>query len=246
MDYDIIEALYMFQLIIDRVRSTFNVAIYGLLILRWCGPRIFLTKMAHQVYSRTVFLSTISVLDMPRPSSLFNCTTRLASPSDVKELFRNLYQESADGRYQLIVRKWYHEKGWGDCYITRTVDTGEICMVQWLVKPEHIKKTGWEDRLTLFEEEVMIENQYTLEKFRRRGVKTAAALHVRQIAMQPGFKINKGFTDETNMAQRQWYEKSGDRICARVMERHFLFHVTRKTLEEYNPPIHITELPEGK
>ena len=119
----------MLSKMFQKVKRTFIIVIFGLRILRWCGPRVFLRKMANQLYGRTIFLVTIGQLDAPRPPSSFQCTVSLASPDDVDELFRGLHHENPEGRYQLLVRKWYHERGLGDCYVTRATATNEICTV---------------------------------------------------------------------------------------------------------------------
>ena len=53
----------------------------------------------------------------------------LASPENVEELFSKLCYESPQGRYLLLGHKWYHERGFGDCYVTRATDSNEICFV---------------------------------------------------------------------------------------------------------------------
>ena len=235
----------MFRKMAKRIKRAFTVVIFGLRILRWCGLRVFLRKMANQLYGRTIFLMTTGQVDAPRPASAFRCTTNLASPDDAEELFGKLRDESPDGRYQLLVRKWYHERGFGACYISRTTDTNEICTVRWVVTPEHVKQLGWEDRFPLAEDQIMFENLYTFEKYRREGARSASALQVRKIVQQQGYKRTRGYTDETNIPQLNWGEKTGNKVYARILERHFLFRVTRKTLEQYDPPIPMKAPPDS-
>lgn len=227
----------MFHTATTKVRRAFAVVRFGLLILRWCGPRLFLRKMAHQIYGRTIFLVTKGPLDEPKLPSSFQCTVSLASPADVEELFSRLHHESPEGRYQLLVRKWYHERGLGDCYITRAADTNEICMVRWLITPEHVKRLGWEDRFPLEEDEYTSENIYTFKRYRRVGAGKASSILMTEIIRQLGFKRYKCYTDETNILTLKWSERAGDKVYERILERHFLFRVTRKTLAIYAPPI---------
>ena len=235
----------MFRNVARRVERAFTVLIFGIRMLRLCGLRLFLRKTVNQIYGRTIFLVTTGQVDAPRPASEFRCTTNLASPDDTKELFRELRHESSEGRYQLLVRKWYHERGLGDCYITRTIDTNEICAVRWVVTPEHVKRLGWEDRFPLAEDEIMFENLYTFERYRREGARTAAAHQVRKMVLQQSFIRNRGYVDETNIPQLKWGEKTGGKVRARVLERHFLFRTTRKTLEQYDPPIPMKAPPDS-
>ena len=127
--------------------------------------------------------------------------------------------------------------------MARAVDTREICGVRWLVTPAHIKMIGWEDRFPLDEDQVMMENSYTLEKYRRQGVKTAFIPLIREIARNLGFTRTKGYLDETNIPQVLSDQKDGDLVSARVLERHILFRVTRKVLERYDPPIPVKSPP---
>lgn len=227
----------MFPKATRNIKRALAIIRFGLLILRWCGIRLFLSQLAHQLYGRTVFLVTIDELEKARLLSDFQCTVKLASPDDIKELFDGLRTENPEGRYQLLVRKWYHERGFGDCYITRASDTNEICVVRWMVTPEHVKQYGWEDRFPLNEDEIMLENVYTFERYRREGARAASNFQVKQIALQLGHKRTRGYSDETNIPQLTWGEKAGNKVYAKILERHFLFHVTRETLETYNPPI---------
>ena len=71
-------------------------------------------------------------------------------------------------KYQLLVRQWYHERGFGTPYVVKTTDTDEVCLVRWVVTSQDIEKAGLGDRFPKLEaDEVMIENVYTLERFRK-------------------------------------------------------------------------------
>jgi len=236
----------MFRKAIKKVKRILSIVYFGLLILRWCGPRLFVRKMAHQLYGRTIFLVTVQTPDHHKHQVDFDCTVNLATSEDVKELFNSLHTESPKGRYELLVRKWYHEQGFGDCYITRTANTNEICAVRWLVNSEHIRKLGWEDRFPLDKDEYMSENLYTFERYRHQGVRLASASRFRNIVLQLGYSHNKGYTDVTNEDQRRHQEQEGSPISAVIIERHFLFHVIRKIVERYDPPIPRTALPNIK
>ncbi|UCB43127.1 MAG: hypothetical protein JSV77_00305 [Dehalococcoidales bacterium] len=65
----------------------------------------------------------------------------------------------------------------------------------------------------------------------------ATAIQIREIMLQLGYRHRREYTDETNMAQLRGEEKSGNMVHEKILERHLLFRVTRKTLERYDPPI---------
>ena len=227
----------MFSLMTTKVRHAFKFIYFGLLILRWCGPRVFINQTLHQLYGRTIFLVTTGSLSTLEPSSSFQCTVSLVSPDDVRELFSELHQESREGRYQLLARKWYHELGFGDCYVSRASDTNEICVVCWFVTSKHIKQLRWEHRFPIEEGEIMIENVYVLQKYRGTGAHAAFGFLVWEIAGQLGYKTRKAYVNEINIPERRYLEKNNSIVHERILERHLLFRVTRKTLERYEPPI---------
>ncbi len=210
---------------------------YGLLTLWYAGLRVFLNQTWHQVYGNTTFLVTTKRLADPMAESPFRCVVSRATRQDVDDLFREMQRESRAARYQLLARRWYHERGFGDCYITRTADTGEVCNVRWIVTPAHIRAMGWEDRFPLEDDEVMLENVYTLERFRRQGVQIASVTQSRAIALEMGFRRTRGYADESNVPQLWSLRKQGAWVSARLLERHRLFRVTRTVLERFDPPI---------
>lgn len=144
------------------------------------------------------------------------------------------------------MRKWYHERGFGDCYIARAVDTNEICVVRWVVTAEHVRKLGWEDRFPLEEDEYISENAYTFERYRREGAAIASSNLMTGLIRQRGLTRFRYYTDETNIPSLKWGERAGDAVCARILERHFFFGVTRKTLEQYTPPIPMKVPPDSQ
>lgn len=230
----------IFRALYSKARRAIAVFRIGLLTLRLAGPRIFLQKLKNQLYGRTVFFVTARQLDDPNFPSTFKCIVSQACPEEVEELFREMYHESQNGRHELIIRKWYHNRGFGDCYITRASDTDEICNVRWIVTPEHIKRLGWEARFPLEDDEVMLENVYTFEKYRKMGARTASVNQAREIVKRRGFKRTKGYVAEDNIPQLRLNQREGSKISAKVVDRHFLFRFNRKTLEQYDPPIPIT------
>jgi len=64
---------------------------------------------------------------------------------------------------------------------------------------------------------------------------------LREIIRKLGFKRAKAYIDETNISSLKMSEKSGDKVCERVLIRRFLFHDTRKTLQRYDPPVTASE-----
>ncbi len=217
----------------------------GLLILVLAGPRIFVAKLAHQLYSRTTMLGVVRDLSEPLPPASFACVVEPATGEDMAALARQVRLESREGRYQLLVRLWYHERGFGECHVTRSADTGELRYVQWLVTAEQLREIGWETRFSgLQEDEVLLENLYTLEKFRRRGVRQASFTLAAEACLERGFRRFKGWTFAENVPNILADRKENWLMFERLEERHTLFRVSRRVVESYDPPIAIP-LPPG-
>lgn len=233
----LLEIMAAIELMIANIKRIYNVFKYGILILRHAGLHTALSKLKHQLYNHTVFYGVVKPIDTTSQESTFDCYTVLASSGDIDNLFSSISTESAEGRYQLLVRKWYHERGFGDCYVTKVKGTGEICAVRWLVTKRHLEQLGWERRFpNVGERDILRENVYVLERFRRMGVQTSATDDVSKICLDMGFAYGKGWVATDNMPELYASIKYNWLAFEKVLERHFLFHVTRKTIEIYDPP----------
>jgi hypothetical protein len=219
---------------------------FGLLTLRYAGLRVALQKLAHQVYSRAIFLGTVTGPEAPTRPANFPCIVVPASPEDLKEFFDSVKHESREGKYQIIGRRWWHERGLGTPYVAKTLDTNEVCCIRWLITSRDLERAGLEKRFPrLREDESMTENTYTLERFRRRGVQASSGHQMNAIRKSKGLMWTKGYVDENNIPELRYSQQRGSKIFEKVLERHFLFHVTRKILERYDPPIPVP-IPPGQ
>ncbi len=225
---------------INKMKRALNVLWFGLLTLRYAGLWVALKKLAHQLYSYSIFYGTIKILDEPPESYTFKCYVTLASTEDLDKFFSNVNAQNGDEKYQLLVRKWYHERGFGDCYVTKVEDTGEICAVRWVVTKNHLKEMGWEKRFSkLQDDEILLENIYVLEQFRRMGVQTSGSYHMFKICRDLGFKYAKGWIADDNVPELYACQKHNWLAFEKILERHIFFHVTRKILERYDPSISV-------
>jgi len=138
------------------------------------------------------------------------------------------------------VRKWYHERGFGDCYVTKVKSTDEICAANWVVTKKHLIRMGWQGRYpSLGTKDVLRENTYVLERFRRMGIQQSASLYLNRICLDMGFTHGKDLVTEDNTPALLSNSKNNWLAFEKVVERHFLFRVTRNTIETYDPPIPI-------
>jgi len=230
----------------NKIKRALAVLRFGLMTLRYAGLRFALKKLAHQLYGRTVFYGTVKRLDDPPVPYTFECHVTLASSEDIEKFFNNVNSESKDGKYQLLVRKWYHERGFGNCYVTKIKDTDEICAARWMVTRHHLEEMGWENRFsTLGDQDVLLENVYVLERFRRMGVQQSGSHYMKKICLEMGFTHTRGWINEDNTPELLSSLKNNWLAFEKVLERHVLFNITRKILERYDPPIPVP-IPEEK
>lgn len=230
----------VFQELLSSIKRALAVIRFGLLTLRYAGPKVALRKLGHQIYGSTIFLYYVREHKETRVSPItFPLRTVLASEEDLKEFFEQANRESNDGKYQILTRKWYHERGFGTPYVHKTLDTDEICGIQWLVTDKDIERAGFKGRFPeLKENECLIENAYTLERFRGKGIQASSKM--REIMLSMGLIWMKGFVAEDNIPALRLLKRLEGKIFERVLERHILFRVSRKTLERYDPPVPFT------
>ena len=227
--------------VVQRIKRAFTVIRFGFLVLRYTGLRFALWKLVHQLYSRTIFLYAGGDINISQPPPRFATVTVRATEEDVQEIFNQMRTESNSGKYELLIREWYHERGLGTPYVQKTVDTNEVCSIRWVVTAEDIRRAGFENRYPDFkEDEMMYENTYVPERFRDKGIHSSS--NMSEIMVGMGFKRSKAFIAEDNIPQLHYMRRRDRRVSARVQERHFLFRVTRKTLQEFDPPVPVIEL----
>jgi hypothetical protein len=232
------------RIILARAKHTLAAIRFALMTLRYAGLRFTIRKLAHQLYSRTVFLYSEGDINIDHPSPRYRSITVRATEEDVQEIFKQTSHESNAGKYDLLIRKWYHERGLGTPYVQKTIDTNEVCSIRWVVTAEDIKRAGLGNRYPeLKDDEMMYENTYVLERFRDKGIHSSS--NMSEIMAGMGFKRSKAFIAEDNIPQLHYMRRRDRRVYARVLERHFLFRVTRETLEQYDPPI-VPAIPEDK
>lgn len=208
-----------------------------MLVWYYTGPWIALRELARQIYSQKVSYGTSKDLHESDPPAHFPGYIRIASEDDMKELRRVIKGESRESRYQLLMRLYLHQRGFGDCYVMRTRDTNEVCFVKWLVTPTQLSNMGWTDRFPGVPHNMILsENVYTFEKFRQKGVLTASYYYTKEQCLAQGFKYLGGYVAEDNFPELITLDKRGFKVYNRVLMKHLLFRVTVRLLESYEPP----------
>jgi len=206
---------------------------FATLLLRIAGPTILLVQLKRQIYSRGVFLGLEKDLrtDGYHVTSGVDYRLGVASPEDIQEVFENAKRESRESAIELIQRIWFYDAGFHNCYVARTADSNELCYMQWMLScaDSDLIVSSFDGKFPrLGDDEVLLENAYTFEKFRGKRVMPAVELELADIARQKGFKRMITYVREDNIASLKGCERAGFKVFERVLEGKLLFFGGRK------------------
>jgi ribosomal protein S18 acetylase RimI-like enzyme len=191
-----------------------------------------LPQLKRQIYSRDILFGLekdLGTNDMP-VSSRLPYTLQKATEKDINELLALAKGESKGSIHELLERKWFYENGFHDCYVARTKDTGALCFVAWLVskKDSDTIGRGFAKRLPVPKDgEFLLENCYTLEKYRGNGIMPSVIRQMWDIARSTGYKRMITYVRQDNRASLRSFEKLGLNRFEEISELKLLF-LTRR------------------
>jgi hypothetical protein len=215
------------------LKRVFRKARYAILLLKLTGPGVFFRELRHQVCSRTTFIGQERNLDTdsaPVPCRV-EYSLRLASEEDMEELSQKAKSESRGSARELLLRKRFYDAGFHNCYVARTVDTGDLCFMQWLITPEdlNVVSRGFRSRFPRLKNgDVLFENGYCFEKYRGKGMLSSVHAQMFEVARRKGFKRVIGYIAQDNIASLKSGEKAGFRNFEEIGELKLLFFTKRK------------------
>ncbi len=213
----------------------FNTARYAFLLLRVAGIKVFLHHLKRQIYSRDILYGLEKDLNNCDRRILvpFVYTLQRASQLDMHELVSETCSESKNSTHELLSRSWFFQRGFHDCYVGRTSDARRLCFIGWLVSIADSKalKDGFEGRMPcLGEREVLLENCYTFEQFRGKGVMPSAVNELAGIARKRGFQRLITYVRKDNRASLRAFQKLQYERFEEVLEIKLLFMTRRSTI----------------
>ena len=215
--------------------SAFRKVRYGILLIKNGGLWLFWHHLKRQIYSRTTFW--VLERNLQTDNGHIPCGVQYslhpASREDMEEALQISKSESRKAAYDLIQRKWFYESGFHDCYVARTADTNDLCHIQWLVSSadEQVVSRGFRGRFPrLREDEVLVENVFTFEKYRGKGIMPSAIDALSRMARGKGFKRMLTCVSEDNTYSLRGFERAGFRKFDEIRETRFLFSIRRKQL----------------
>ena len=206
---------------------------YAGLLIQIGGPRAFITQLRRQFYSRSIFFGLEKDLDSKRVpiSSLLPYSWRKASDKDIDELLVKAKTESKESAHELLKRKWFFECGFHDCYVARTADTGDMCFIGWLLsaKDDILISSGFKGRLPrLNQEEVLLENHYTLEKYRGNNIFPSVVDKLCGLAKDEGHKRMIAYVRKDNTACLKGLSRLSFGKFKEISELKLLFFTTKQ------------------
>ena len=156
------------------LNRTFRRIRYAILLMRIEGPMLFLSHLKGQIFHRYTFVELQMNLDtksVPVPCEV-KYSLQLASEKDMQEMLEMAGSEGRDSAYELIGRKLFYDSGFRDCYVARSVDTNELCFVEWMISQKDCQRLyrDFGNMLPRLERwDVWAENSYTFKKYRRKN-----------------------------------------------------------------------------
>jgi hypothetical protein len=206
---------------------------YAILLLRIEGPMLFSIHLKGQIFHRYAFWGlqkNLQTNNAPVPCEV-KYSLQLASEKDMQEMLEMAVSEGRDSAYELIGRKLFYDSGFRDCYVARSVDTNELCFVQWMISQENCQglDRGFRNMLPKLErQDLWMENSYTFKKYRGKKVYPSVLVDLAEIARNKGFKRILTYVREDNIASVKGCERAGFQAFERVTEVKLLFSTRRK------------------
>lgn len=206
---------------------------YAIRLARAGGLKVLFQQLWRQIYSKATFIGLERSLDtngIQVPCQL-EYSFYPATEKDMEEVLEKAATESRASAHELIQRKWFYESGFRNCYVARTSDTGELCHMQWIVSPkdEPVMRQGFKKRLPrLKEEEVLLENMYTFEKYRGNRITPSAITRLAELARNNGYKRMITYVRQDNTASLKGCQRAGFKKFEEIPELKLLFFTKRK------------------
>lgn len=205
---------------------------YALLMSRIAGPSVLAGELKRQIYSKSYFVGVEKNLNGPCFEFQTGIEYKLqkGKQTDIDDILVIAKTASKESAYELVMRIMFYNSGFRDFYVARTVGSGDLCYIAWLLSSaEHPElRDGFKGIPPLKESEVLLFNLFTIEKYRGRGLASSVDSLLCNIAMEEGYKRAIAYPLGDNVAGIKALEKIGFRKYCWKFERRLLFSVTRE------------------
>jgi D-aspartate ligase len=215
--------------ILKTIRSELSSAI---LLLKLGGLKVFLKQCVRHIYSKSRQIRLeLDIIDIPKVESTLKYHLHPASDEDIREVIEKSKTESKDMIQKLLYRRGLYEDGYRNCYIARTTEANELCMLAFIIYPEDHKIASGRFRNSLpslMENEVYLAGAYTFEKFRGNNIHSAVIADRLRICKEKGFKRVITYVERGNKASLKGIENAGFKPTGETLESRYMFFTRRK------------------
>jgi hypothetical protein len=207
---------------------------YAAALLRIGGLKVFLKQLKRQVYSKDAQIGLkldLQETDIPEIKANIKYTLQLAKKEDMDEILQLAKKEDKKWSQSLVYRRWLYEDGYHNCYITRTVDTNDLCFIQSVIHPEDDRIVKgrfrhWFPKLK--EGEALLEGAYTFGKYRGNKLHPSVLSVILNMYKNKGFKRIITHIEKGNVAALKGAERVGFIPFEEAPELRIFFLTKRK------------------
>jgi len=196
-------------------------------LLRKKQYSLIIAELGHRVFSNSRFIGFQRDPRLPLeiPDVDLNLIMRPIQKSDYVKLLEFTHQTSRhDIKYRLVQKAWLMS-GMKTCYVTETEEKIP-CHLQWMLGPEEnsrlLQFTGG-GLPRIGENEVLLENAFTTEAYRRRGIEMWTVKQLLEKAAVCGAARVVLFVRDTNTVTRKIVRRLGFVPYLEKTDRRFLF-----------------------
>lgn len=221
------------------MKRALKIVHYAVLLVKIGGLEALLAQLRRQFYSTVILFGFEKNLNAKgvRISSSVPYSWQKAMERDMEELLEKTKMESKGSVHELIKRKWFYEAGFRDCYAARAADTGELCFVAWLISKndDNLINRSFKSRLpSLREDELLLENCYTFEKYRGNNILPSVVSELSKLAKGMGYRRMIAYIKQDNEASLRAFKKLGFRKFEEIPEFKLFFFTSREHKFAFN------------
>jgi len=196
-------------------------------LLRKRQYSLIIDELGHRVFSTSRFIGFQRDPHTPLeiPDGNLKLNIRPFQNSDYAKLLHFTHQTSQHEIKNRLVRKAWLMSGVKTCYVTE-IEEKIPCHLQWMIGPEENNRLsqfigGGLPRIS--DNEVLLENAFTTEAHRRKGIEIWTVKQLLEKAMACGVRRAILFVRDTNTVTQKIVQRLGFLPYIEKMDRRFLF-----------------------
>jgi RimJ/RimL family protein N-acetyltransferase len=185
----------------------------GLTLIRRGDFRTVLQELWRRCYSEQKSYCLIRDLSVAftAPDARVAITVRPLTPNDVTRILGLSDEQHSTDAYDRIRRLRLVKYGIPTCYVAVTED-GDPCFMQWLIGHEENERVGaffGGEYPPLGQQEMLMENAFTPERYRGMGIMPCAMSRIAEIAITLNARRIHTYVHESNIASLKGCKRAG-------------------------------------